>query len=137
MRPNDGRVVSNFINQGLRGEPITVYGDGTQTRSFCYVDDLVDGIFRLLMSDEPEPTNVGNPNETTIGQFAEEVAELLGIEGNVVYEPLPADDPKVRQPDITKARAVLGWEPKVDRKEGLRRTVEYFKDRVSGSRVIG
>jgi dTDP-glucose 4,6-dehydratase len=135
MRPNDGRVVSNFINQGLRGEPITVYGDGTQTRSFCYVDDLVDGIFRLLMSDEPEPTNVGNPNETTIGQFAEEVAELLGIEDNVVYEPLPADDPKVRQPDITKARDVLGWEPKVDRKEGLRRTVEYFREsrkRVSG-----
>jgi len=132
MRPNDGRVVSNFINQGLRGEPITVYGDGTQTRSFCYADDLVDGIYRLLLSDETDPVNVGNPNETTIGQFAEEVAELLGIEGTVVYEPLPADDPKVRQPDITKARAVLGWEPKVDRREGLRRTIEYFQQRAGG-----
>jgi dTDP-glucose 4,6-dehydratase len=132
MRPNDGRVVSNFINQALRGEPITVYGDGSQTRSFCYVDDLVDGIYRLLMSNEPEPVNVGNPHETTIGQFAEEVAELVGTDSRVVYEPLPADDPKVRQPDITKARAVLGWEPRVERREGLRRTTEFFRNRVIG-----
>ena len=132
MRPNDGRVVSNFINQALRGEPITVYGDGSQTRSFCYVDDLVDGIYRLLMSDEVEPVNVGNPHETTIGQFAEEVTELVGTDSRVVYEPLPADDPKVRQPDITKARKLLGWEPRVERREGLRRTTEYFRNRMIG-----
>jgi dTDP-glucose 4,6-dehydratase len=130
MRPDDGRVVSNFINQALRGEAITVYGDGSQTRSFCYVDDLVDGIYRLLMSDEIDPVNVGNPNETTIGQFAEEVAELVGSDSRVVYEALPADDPKVRQPDITRARTILAWEPRVDRREGLRRTTEYFRERV-------
>ncbi len=132
MRPNDGRVVSNFINQALRGEAITVYGDGNQTRSFCYVDDLVDGIYRLLMSQEVQPVNVGNPHETTIGQFAEEVAELVGTDSRVIYEPLPADDPKVRQPDITKARTLLGWEPRVDRKEGLRRTTEFFRNRAIG-----
>jgi dTDP-glucose 4,6-dehydratase len=126
MRPDDGRVVSNFINQALRGEPITVYGDGSQTRSFCYVDDLVDGIFRLLMSDEVDPVNIGNPHETTIGEFAEEVAALVGASAGgtrsrVVYEPLPADDPKVRQPDITRAQQILGWEPTVSLDEGLRR----------------
>lgn len=130
MRPDDGRVVSNFIMQALRGEPITVYGDGSQTRSFCYVDDLVDGIFRLLMSDEPEPTNIGNPHETSIADFAEEITALTGAASPVVYEPLPADDPKVRQPDISKARRVLGWEPKVSRDEGLRRTVAYFQQKV-------
>ncbi len=130
MRPNDGRVVSNFIVQALRGEPITVYGDGSQTRSFCYVDDLVDGIYRLLLSDEKEPTNVGNPNETTIREFADEITALVGSQSPVVYEPLPADDPKVRQPDIAKAQRVLGWEPKVSRQEGLRRTVEFFRGKV-------
>ncbi len=129
MRPDDGRVVSNVINQALRGEPITVYGDGSQTRSFCYVDDLVDGIYRLLMSGETEPVNIGNPNETTIAAFAEEISSLVGTAGPVVYEPLPADDPKIRQPDITKARARLGWEPRVSRADGLRRTVAYFRTR--------
>jgi len=130
MRPDDGRVVSNFIVQALQGAPITVYGDGSQTRSFCYVDDLVDGIYRLLLSDEPEPTNVGNPNETTIREFADEIVALVGSGSEVVYEPLPADDPKVRQPDITKARRLLGWEPQVSRAEGLARTVAYFRERV-------
>jgi dTDP-glucose 4,6-dehydratase len=131
MRPHDGRVVSTFINQALRGEPITVFGDGSQTRSFQYVDDLVEGIWRLLHSDEVEPVNIGNPDEITIREFAEEIRELTGAESPVVYEPLPADDPKIRQPDITKAREVLGWEPHVDRSEGLRRTVEYFKARLA------
>ena len=130
MRPNDGRVVSNFINQALRGEPLTVYGDGSQTRSFCYVDDLVEGIYRLLMSGETEPTNVGNPEETTIRAFAEEILTLTGSPSPIVEEPLPADDPKVRQPDITKARRVLGWEPRVPRREGLARTVAYFQARL-------
>jgi dTDP-glucose 4,6-dehydratase len=130
MRPHDGRVVSSFINQALRGEPLTVFGDGSQTRSFQYVDDLVEGIYRLLLSDEVEPVNIGNPDEITIREFAEEIRALTGSESPIVYEPLPADDPKIRQPDITKSRAVLGWEPRVPRAEGLRRTVEYFQARI-------
>src|SRR6478752_9571122 len=127
MRLNDGRVLPAFIGQALRGEDLTIFGDGSQTRSFCYVDDLVDGIFRLLMSDHAEPVNIGNPAEITISQFAEEIVKLTGTKQKVVYKPLPQDDPKQRQPDITKARNILGWEPKVSRSEGLKTTYEYFK----------
>ena len=127
MRLNDGRVLPAFMGQALRGEDLTVFGDGSQTRSFCYVDDLVEGIYRLLLSDCADPVNVGNPHEITIGQFAEEIIKLTGTDQKVIYKPLPTDDPKQRQPDITKAKAVLGWEPKVDRAEGLRITWEYFK----------
>ena len=127
MRLNDGRVLPAFIGQALRGEDLTVFGDGSQTRSFCYVDDLVEGIYRLLLSDYPYPVNIGNPNEITIGQFAEEIIALTGTSQKVIYKPLPTDDPKQRQPDITKAREILGWEPKIDRKEGLQRTYAYFK----------
>jgi dTDP-glucose 4,6-dehydratase len=127
MRLDDGRALPTFMSQALRGEDITVYGDGSQTRSFCYVDDLVDGIYRLLMSDYPRPVNIGNPSEITLLQFAEEVIKLTGTTSKIVYEPLPQDDPKQRQPNITKAREILGWEPKVDRSEGLQRTLEYFK----------
>jgi dTDP-glucose 4,6-dehydratase len=127
MRLMDGRVLPNFRDQALRGEPLTVYGDGSQTRSFCYVTDLVDGIVRLLMTDYHDPVNVGNPAEITIRQFAEEILALCGRPGTVEYRPLPQDDPKVRQPDITRARKLLGWEPKVDRAEGLKRTMEYFR----------
>ncbi|HLT48195.1 MAG TPA: UDP-glucuronic acid decarboxylase family protein [Rubricoccaceae bacterium] len=130
MRLDDGRALPAFMGQALRGEPITVFGDGSQTRSFQYVDDLIEGIYRLLMSDEVEPVNIGNPDEVTIREFAEEVVALTGTDSRIVYEPLPADDPKVRQPDITKAREVLGWEPRVSRAEGLRRTLDYFKARV-------
>jgi dTDP-glucose 4,6-dehydratase len=128
MRLNDGRVLPAFIGQALRGEDITVFGDGTQTRSFCYVDDLVEGIYRLLMSDYSLPVNIGNPGEITIGQFAEEIIKLTGTNQKVVYKPLPQDDPKQRQPDITKAREILGWEPKVSREEGLRITYDYFRN---------
>jgi len=130
MRLDDGRALPAFMGQALRGEPITVFCDGSQTRSFCYVDDLVEGIYRLLMSDEVEPVNVGNPDEITIREFAEEVVALTGSASPITYEPLPADDPKVRQPDISKARAVLGWEPKVPRAEGLKRTLDYFREHV-------
>ncbi len=130
MRLDDGRVLPAFVGQALRGEDLSVFGDGSQTRSFCYVSDLVDGIFRLLMSNETEPTNVGNPDEITILQFAEEVLKLTGSKSKIAYNPLPQDDPKVRQPDITKARAILGWEPKVHRSEGLKITLDYFKKKV-------
>ena len=127
MRPNDGRVVSNFIVQALRGEPLTVYGDGTQTRSFCYVDDLIEGIVRLFERGTPEPTNIGNPKEFTVQQLAERVLALTGSKSAIVRRPLPVDDPQVRQPDITHARATLGWEPQVSLEDGLRRTIEYFR----------
>lgn len=127
MRLNDGRVLPAFIGQALRGEDLTVFGDGTQTRSFCYVDDLIEGIYRLLLSDYPHPVNLGNPDEITIAQFAEEIIQLTGTSQRVVYRPLPKDDPTQRQPDITKARAILGWEPKVSRSQGLRITYEYFQ----------
>jgi dTDP-glucose 4,6-dehydratase len=127
MRLNDGRVLPAFIGQALRGEDITVFGDGSQTRSFCYVDDLVEGIYRLLMSDYAEPVNVGNPDEISILDFAEEIIKLTGTNQKVVFEPLPTDDPKQRQPDISLARKLLDWEPKIDRAEGLKRTYEYFK----------
>ena len=127
MRPRDGRVVSNFIVQALKGEPLTVYGDGSQTRSFCYVDDLIEGIVRLFERGGPDPTNIGNPDEFTVRQLADVVLRLTGSRSPVVERPLPTDDPKVRQPDITRARQVLGWEPKVPLEAGLRRTIEYFR----------
>ena len=127
MRLNDGRALPAFIGQALRGEDITVFGDGSQTRSFCYVSDLVDGIYRLLLSDYSSPVNIGNPVEITIKQFAEEIISLTGTKQKIVYNPLPVDDPKQRQPDITKAREILGWEPKISREEGLKITYEYFK----------
>jgi dTDP-glucose 4,6-dehydratase len=127
MRPNDGRVVSNFIVQALRGDPLSIYGEGDQTRSFCYADDLVDGIFRLFFSDRAEPTNIGNPHEFTIRQLAELVLELTGSDSRLERHPLPEDDPKVRQPDISVARSVLGWEPRVSLREGLERTIPYFR----------
>jgi dTDP-glucose 4,6-dehydratase len=130
MRLDDGRVLPAFLGQALRGEPLSIFGDGSQTRSFCYVDDLVEGIYRLLLSDYHMPVNVGNPSEITIRQFAEEICKLTGVELNIEYQPLPTDDPQKRQPDITKAREVLGWEPKVDRAEGLQRTLTYFKQKV-------
>lgn len=131
MRHHDGRVVSNFIGQALRGEPLTMYGEGQQTRSFTYVDDLVEGITRLFHSHAPDPTNIGNPVEFTVAQLAEQVLAMTGSSSPVVHEPLPVDDPKVRQPDITRARALLGWEPKVPLAEGLRRTVAYFRSEMA------
>jgi dTDP-glucose 4,6-dehydratase len=128
MRPRDGRVVPAFIQQALLGEPLTVFGDGGQTRSFCYVSDLIEGIWRLLMSDETRPVNVGNPREMTIREFAETIVRLTGSSSSLTFEPLPEDDPKVRQPDITRARKILGWEPRVGLEEGLTRTVEYFRE---------
>jgi dTDP-glucose 4,6-dehydratase len=147
MRLDDGRVVPNLMGQALRGEPLTVYGDGSQTRSFCYVADLVEGITRLLFLDGTEPVNLndpaamtihhpvnlGNPNEVSILQFAREILELSGGKGEIVFKPLPQDDPRVRRPDIGRARRLLGWEPQVDRREGMRRTLEYFRSRVQGT----
>jgi dTDP-glucose 4,6-dehydratase len=127
MRLNDGRALPAFMSQALNGQDLTVFGDGLQTRSFCYVDDLVEGIYRLLLSDYHLPVNIGNPQEITLNQFAEEIIALTGTKQKIVYHPLPKDDPKQRQPDITKARTLLGWEPKVSRQEGLRITYEYFK----------
>jgi dTDP-glucose 4,6-dehydratase len=127
MRPNDGRVVSNFIVQALRGEPLTVYGDGSQTRSFCYVNDLIDGIVRLFERGDADPTNIGNPNEFTVRQLAELVLRHTGSRSPIVERPLPVDDPKVRQPDIARARTTLGWEPQVSLDQGLEHTIEYFR----------
>ena len=127
MRLNDGRALPAFIGQALRGEDLTVFGDGSQTRSFCYVDDLVEGIYRLLMSDYALPVNIGNPDEISLKDFTEEIIKLTGTSQKIVYKPLPKDDPKQRQPDITKAKELLNWQPKVDRAEGLRITYEYFK----------
>ena len=127
MRLNDGRVLPAFIGQALRGEDLTIFGDGSQTRSFCYVDDLVEGIARLLLSDYVYPINVGNPSEITISQFAEEIIQLTGTKQSIIYKDLPVDDPKQRQPDISKAREILKWEPKINRAEGLKVTYEYFK----------
>ncbi|HEU0063622.1 MAG TPA: UDP-glucuronic acid decarboxylase family protein [Flavisolibacter sp.] len=127
MRLNDGRALPAFIGQALRGEDMTVFGDGSQTRSFCYVDDLVEGIYRLLLSDYTNPVNIGNPDEISLKDFAEEVLKLTGNKVKIVYKPLPADDPKQRKPDITKARQLLQWEPKINRREGLAKTYEYFK----------
>jgi dTDP-glucose 4,6-dehydratase len=130
MRLDDGRVLPNFMGQALRGEALTVYGDGSQTRSFCYVSDLVEGIFRLLFTDFHEPVNLGNPAEITILEFAEEIRKLSGSKSEIEYKPLPQDDPKVRKPDISRAKKLLGWEPKVGRAEGLKRTMDYFRTKV-------
>jgi dTDP-glucose 4,6-dehydratase len=137
MRPGDGRVVSNFIVQALQGLPLTIYGDGSQTRSFCYVTDEVEGLYRLFMSDERMPVNIGNPNEFTVRELAELVIELVGSTAKepITSLPLPADDPKVRQPDITRARALLGWEPTVQLREGLGRTIEYFRGLTGSARM--
>ena len=132
MRLDDGRALPNFMVQALKGEDMTIYGDGTQTRSFCYVDDLTEGIKRLLDSNEAEPVNLGNPEEISILDFAKEILLLTGSKSRIVFHPLPQNDPKVRQPDITKAKKVLGWEPKVSRQEGLRRTLEYFRKKLGG-----
>jgi dTDP-glucose 4,6-dehydratase len=133
MRPRDGRVVSNFIVQALAGEPITIYGDGMQTRSFCYVDDEIEGIYRLFMRGDSDPTNIGNPNEFTVRQLAELVVELTGTQSEIVHRPLPQDDPKVRKPDISRARALLGWEPAVELRDGVSRTIEYFRSQLEAS----
>jgi dTDP-glucose 4,6-dehydratase len=127
MRLNDGRALPAFIGQALRGEDLTVFGDGSQTRSFCYVDDLVEGIYRLLLSDYEQPVNIGNPDEISLKDFAEEIIKLTGTKQKIVYKPLPKDDPKQRKPDITKAKEILGWQPKVPRAEGLKITYDYFK----------
>lgn len=128
MRLNDGRVLPAFIGQALRGEDLTIFGDGSQTRSFCYQSDLIEGIYRLLMSDYPYPVNIGNPSEITINQFAEEIIKLTGTTQKLVHKPLPKDDPKQRKPDITRAKEILGWEPKIDRAEGLKITYDYFRN---------
>jgi dTDP-glucose 4,6-dehydratase len=130
MRLRDGRVVPAFIGQALSGTPLTVFGDGSQTRSFCYVSDLIDGIYRLALSNFHEPVNIGNPREMTIKQFGEEIIRITGTKSTMEYKPLPVDDPKVRQPDITRARAVLGWEPRVDFEEGITQTIDYFRGRL-------
>ncbi len=135
MRLDDGRVLPAFIGQALRGEDLTVFGDGSQTRSFCYVDDLVEGIYRLLLSDYPHPVNIGNPDEITIKEFGEEIIRLTNTSQKLIYKPLPKDDPKQRQPDITLARQLLGWEPKVSRADGLKITLEYFKEKVAAEKV--
>ena len=127
MRLNDGRVIPAFMGQALRGEDLTVFGDGSQTRSFCYVDDQIEGIYKLLMSDYVYPINIGNPNEITIVQFAEEIIKLTGTTQKIIFKPLPKDDPLQRQPDITKAKEILNWEPKILRHNGMRKTFDYFK----------
>jgi len=135
MRLDDGRALPTFVGQALRGEDITVYGDGSQTRSFCYVSDLVDGIYKLLLSNETDPVNIGNPDEITIKDFAEEVIKQTNSKSKIVYKPLPVDDPKVRQPNIEKAKKILGWEPKVEREEGLRITIDYFSKKINNVSV--
>lgn len=127
MRPNDGRALPNFMMQALRSEPLTVYGDGSQTRSFCYISDLVEGIYRLLLSEVNEPVNLGNPEEVTVLELAREVIEVTGSRSEIVHRPLPVDDPKIRRPDISKAKRLLGWQPRVSRREGLERVVAYFR----------
>jgi dTDP-glucose 4,6-dehydratase len=135
MRLNDGRALPAFISQALRDEDLTVFGDGSQTRSFCYISDMVEGLYKLLMSDEHDPVNIGNPSEITVLQLAREIIELTSTRGKVVFKPLPQDDPKVRRPDISKAQRVLGWEPRVDRQEGLKETVKYFVQKIRGQTV--
>jgi dTDP-glucose 4,6-dehydratase len=135
MRLRDGRVVPAFIGQALAGIPLTIFGDGSQTRSFCYVSDLIDGIFRLAMSDFHEPVNIGNPREMTIKQFAKEISRITGTKSRIEHRPLPVDDPKVRQPDISRAREILGWQPQVDFEEGITQTIEYFRARLERSAV--
>src|SRR5881392_127851 len=137
MRLRDGRVVPAFIGQALAGKPLTVFGDGSQTRSFCYVSDLIDGIFKLAMSDYHQPVNIGNPREMTIKQFGEEIIRIMGAKSKIEYKPLPVDDPKVRQPDISRAKKILGWEPRVDFEEGIKQTIDYFQGRLArGDKMV-
>jgi dTDP-glucose 4,6-dehydratase len=131
MRPQDGRAIPTFIPQALRGEPVSIFGDGSQTRSFCYVSDLIEGIYRLLMSDIHEPVNIGNPEEKSILELTETILHLMGSKSKIIYKPLPTDDPKVRQPDIDKAKNELGWQPKIDLEEGLKITIDWFKERLA------
>ena len=135
MRPHDGRVVSNFIVQALTGEPLTIYGDGSQTRSFCYVDDEAEGLYRLFMHGDAQPTNIGNPVEYTVAELASIVIELTGSSSTIVRQPLPADDPKVRRPDISRAKTTLGWEPAVPVRDGVARTVEYFRRLLAAGQI--
>jgi dTDP-glucose 4,6-dehydratase len=137
MRPNDGRIVPSLMMQALQDEPLTVFGDGSQTRSFCFVSDLIEGIYRLLLSDAKDPVNIGNPSELTVMQFAETIKEITGTSAPIVHRPLPTDDPKQRRPDITVAKAKLGWEPKVGLREGLIETVGYFRGIVEERRAKG
>jgi dTDP-glucose 4,6-dehydratase len=137
MRLNDGRVVPAFVSQGLLNKPLTVFGDGSQTRSFCYCSDLIEGIFRLMMSDTPLPVNIGNPREMTMLQFAEAVKKATGATSKIIFKPLPQDDPKQRQPDISRARKILGWEPQVSLEAGMAATIEYFRGRVSKGEKSG
>ncbi len=130
MRINDGRAIPAFMSQAIRGEDITVFGDGSQTRSVCYVDDLIDGIFKLLISNESDPVNIGNPDEIPMIQLAKEILQVTGSKSKIIFKPLPEDDPKIRQPDISKAKKILHWQPKVDRMEGLKRTLEYFRKKI-------
>ena len=130
MRLEDGRAVPAFFTQALRGEDVTVFGDGSQTRSLCYVSDLIEGIYRLMMSEEPNPVNIGNPSEMTMLQLAEEIVRITGSKSKIVHRPLPVDDPKVRKPDITRARTLLGWEPKIPLEEGLGSTIAYFRTKL-------
>jgi dTDP-glucose 4,6-dehydratase len=130
MRLNDGRVVPNFILQALQGKDLTVYGDGSQTRSFCYIDDLAEGIFRLLFSQEIEPINLGNPDEFSILDFAKIILEITGSQSRIIHQPLPMDDPRVRRPDITKAQKILNWKPQIELKDGIRKTIPYFKEKL-------
>jgi dTDP-glucose 4,6-dehydratase len=132
MRINDGRAIPAFMSQALRGEPLTVFGDGSQTRSVCYVDDLVEGIYRLLLSNETDPVNIGNPDEITMLDLAKEILEITGSKSEIVFKPLPEDDPKIRQPNIDRAKRILGWEPRVSRREGLLKTMEYFRKEILG-----
>jgi dTDP-glucose 4,6-dehydratase len=134
MRLRDGRVVPAFIGQALNGQPLTVFGDGSQTRSFCYVSDLIDGIFKLAMSDFHEPVNLGNPREMTINQFADEIIRITGTKSAIEYRALPVDDPRVRQPNIARAKEVLGWQPRVDFEEGIKATIEYFRKSLASPR---
>ena len=136
MRLHDGRALPTFMRQALKGNPLTVYGDGSQTRSFTYVDDLIEGIYRLSQSDYVEPVNIGNPDEVSILEFAREIIELTGSESEITFEELPNDDPQVRQPDISRAREVLDWEPRFDRKEGLKKTLDYFREAVDSSSPV-
>jgi dTDP-glucose 4,6-dehydratase len=136
MRPYDGRVVSNFIVQALTGKPLTIYGDGSQTRSFCFVADEIEGIYRLFMHGDADPTNIGNPDEYTVRQLAEIVLEVTGSDSEIEHRELPTDDPKVRRPDITRARTMLGWEPRVHVRDGVARTVEYFRSILGSERLL-
>jgi dTDP-glucose 4,6-dehydratase len=136
MRLRDGRVVPSFISQALKNEPLTVFGDGSQSRSFCYVSDLIEGIFRLAMSEHHGPVNIGNPAEMTVKQFAVRILEITGASSGIIYKDLPIDDPKVRRPDITRARKLLGWEPKVNFEKGIRKTVDYFRSSMLRSSLL-